>query len=143
MRYHRGPPIQQGAGLGSIFSGLWRSLVPVAKGAVKTIGKIVKSPAAKSAGRFIRDQVKEAAVNTALDTLEGKSFGASAKNRLKTASKNILHATQYASESKKRATPNRRRRKVKQPVVKVKRKRVRQRQPLFDDFEDIEDDDDY
>ena len=142
MRYHRGPPIQHGAGLGSIFSGVWRSLVPVAKGAVKTIGKIVKSPTAKSAGRFIKNQVKEAAVNTALDALEGKSIGSSAKNRLKTASKNILHATQYAGESRKRAAPNRKR-KVKQPAVKVKRRRVRQRAPLFDDFEDVEEDDDY
>lgn len=138
MRYHRGPPIQQGAGLGSIFSGLWRTLVPAAKGAVKTIGNIVKSPGAKSAGRFIKDQVKEAAVNTALDALEGKSIGSSAKNRLKTASKNILHATQYAGESRKSTN---RKRKVKQPGVKVKRRRVRQRQPLFDDYD--EEDDDY
>ena len=138
MRYHRGPPIQQGAGLGSIFSGLWRTLIPAAKGAVKTLGKIAKSPTAKSAGRFLRDQVKEAAVNTALDALEGNSFGSSAKNRLKTASKNILHA---AKGEPRKSTPSRKRR-VKQPSVKVKRRRIRQREPLFeDDF--YEEDDDY
>ena len=140
MRYHRGPPIQHGAGLGSIFSGLWRTLARVAKGAVKTIGKIAKSPTAKSAGRFIKNQVKEAAVNTALDALEGKSIGSSAKNRLKTASKNILHATQYGGESRNR-TPNRKR-KVKKPSVKVKRRRrARQREPLFDEYSDADDDD--
>ena len=140
MRYHRGPPIQCGAGLGSIFSGLWRTLIPAAKGAVKTLGKIAKSPKAKSAGRFLRDQVKEAAVNTALDALEGKSIGSSAKNRLKTASKNILHAAKYSGEPRKR-TPSRKRR-VKQPSVKVKRRRMRQREPLFED-DYYEEDDDY
>ena len=43
MRYHCGPSIQLGAGLGSIFSSLFRSLVPVPKGAAKTIGKIAKN----------------------------------------------------------------------------------------------------
>ena len=144
MRYHRGPPIQQGAGLGSIFSGLFRTLLPVAKGAVKTIGKIAKSSTAKSAGRLIKDQVKQAAVNTALDALEGKSIGSSAKSRLKTASKNILHATQYMgkNDNLRKKTSSKRKRKVKQPLVKVKRRRIQQqrREPLFDDYYEEEDD---
>ena len=140
MRYHSGPPIQQGAGLGSIFSGLFRTLIPAAKGAVKTLSKVAKSPTAKSAGRFLRDQVKEAAVSTALDALEGKSFGSSAKNRLKTATKNILHAAQNKGGPRK-GTPSRKR-KVKQPSVKAKRRRIRQREPLFED-DYYEEDDDY
>ena len=140
MKFHQGPAIQHGAGLGSIFSGLWRSLVPAAKSAVKTLGKIAKSPS----GKFIGNQVKQAAVDTALDALEGKSAGASAKNRLKTATKNILHATQYTNDSryKKRTALKRgNRKKVRQPAVKVKRRRIHQAQPLFDDY--YEEDEDY
>lgn len=140
MRYHRGPPIQHGAGLGSIFSGLWRTLVPVAKSAVKTIGNIATSPGAKSLGKVIKNQVKQAAVETALDALDGKSAGSSAKNRLKSATRNILHATQYTEPTRKRSD----RGKGKRPRVKAKRRRIRRRQePLFDDYYDREDDDDY
>ena len=37
MNYHRGPRWQQGAGIGSLFSGIFRGLTPVAKSAMKTI----------------------------------------------------------------------------------------------------------
>ena len=54
MRYHRGPAVQQGTGLGSIFSGLIRTLSPVTKSAVISIGRIVKSDGAKSVGRYLK-----------------------------------------------------------------------------------------
>ena len=149
MKFHRGPPIQRGAGLGSIFSGLWRALVPAAKGVAKTLGNMATSSTAKSAGKFIGKQVSKAAIDTALEALDGKPVGAAAKQRLKTATRNILHATQYNDDEyrpKKRPVARQgqvRKRRVRQPVVRVKRRRIQRREPLFDDFEDIEDDEYY
>ena len=132
MRYHRGPVIQQGAGLGSIFSGLIRTLVPVAKGAVKSIGLIVKSDGAKSVGRYLKKKATRAAIDTALEALEGRPVGKAAKNRLKTATKNILLSGRQAVAAK-----SNKRRKVKRKYVKssaVKRGRLTRSRPLFEDY---------
>ena len=64
--------MQQGAGLGSIFSGLIRTLAPAAKSAVKSIGRFVKSDGVKSAGRYLKKEATTAAVDTALEALEGR-----------------------------------------------------------------------
>ena len=81
MRFHRGPPIQYGSGLGSIFSGIFRSLIPVAKGAAKSVGKIAKNKAVRSAGNYLKKEASRAMIDSALEALEGKKVGASAKKR--------------------------------------------------------------
>ena len=110
MHYHRGVAIQQGAGLGSIFSGLFRTLVPVAKRAVRTVGRFVKSDGVKSAGKYLGKQATRAAVDTALEALEGKPVGKAAKARLKNATKNILQAAKKATN----ASPPRQKTKIYQ-----------------------------
>ena len=125
MNFHRGAPIQQGAGLGSMFSGLFRSLIPAATG---TLGKYAKMEATR------------AAVDTALEAIEGKPVGAAAKRRLKTATKNILKA------SKRKESPNirGRGRGAKRKNVKFKRRKVEDDQiPLFDDVDDVDYEDEY
>ena len=84
--------MQAEAGLGSIFSSLFRSLVPVAKGAAKTIGKIARSEGVRSAGRYLKKEAGRAAIDTALEALDGRTVGAAAKKRLKSATRNILLA---------------------------------------------------
>ena len=79
MRYHRGPSIPLGAGLGSIFSSLFRTLVPVAKGAAKTIGKIAKNEGVRSARRYLKKEAGRAAIDTALEALDGKTVGVTGK----------------------------------------------------------------
>ena len=71
MNYHRGPSWHQGAGIGSLFSGIFCGLMPVAKSAVKTIGKVAKSDVVKSAGRALKKHATQAALETALDALDG------------------------------------------------------------------------
>ena len=100
MRYHRGPAVQQGVGLGSIFSGLIRTLAPMAKSAVKSIGRMIKSDCAKSVGRYLKKEATRAAIDTALEALDGKPVGKAAKNRLKTATKNILLSGRQAVATK-------------------------------------------
>ena len=127
MNYHRGPRWQQGAGIGSLFSGIFRGLMPVAKSAIKTIGKVAKSNVVKSAGRTL----KNAAVETALDALDGKPVGQRAKQQLKTATRNILLNAANQSESKGNIPTSKKRKKLRQNYP-VKRRRLR-RQPMFDD----------
>ena len=103
--------LQLGAGLGSIFSSLFRSLVPVAKGAAKTIGKIAKNEGVRSAGRYLKKEAGRAAIDTALEALDGKTVGVAAKKRLKSATRNILQAgkasrtEQVAKKGVKRKKP--------------------------------------
>ena len=142
MRYHRGPAVQQGAGLGSIFSGLIRTLAPAAKSAVKSIGRLVKSDGVKSAGRYLKKEAARAVVDTALEALEGRPIGKAVKNRLKSATKNILISGRQAVAAKSNKPP----RKVKRRYVKssaVKRRRLTNSSPLFEDYEDDDDDEDY
>ena len=143
MRYHRGPSIQVGAGLGSIFSSLFRSLVPVAKGAAKTIGKIAKNEGVRSAGRYLKKEVGRAAVDTALEALDGKAVGAAAKKRLKSATRNILLAGKASRPARASKRPLKRKNST-HAVGSSKRRKTKQK-PLFyvddtDDDYDIEDD---
>ena len=138
MNFHRGAPIQQGAGLGSIFSGLFRTLMPVAKTAVKTVGKIAKSDGVRSAGRYLKKEATRAAIDTALEALNGKQVGVAAKKRLKNATKNILQASRNRIETPSSKTPARKgttkRKNVRLPTKNFKRRRVEE-EPLFDDDE--------
>ena len=139
MRYHRGPAVQQGAGLGSIFSGLIRTLAPAAKSAVKSIGLFVKSDGIKSAGRYLKKEATRAPVDTALEVLEGRPIGKAAKNRLKTATKNILLSGRQAAAAKSNKPRKVKRKYVKSPAAK--RRRLTNSRLLFKDYED--DDEDY
>ena len=135
MYYHRGPLIQQGAGLGSMFSGLLRTLMPAAKTAAKTIGKIAKNKNVRSAGKYLRKQATQAAVDTALEALEGKPVGATAKKRLKTATKTILQSIKKGNDTPytRRASRKTQRKHVKFQPNKIKRRRLTQQEPLFDE----------
>ena len=132
MNYHRGPRWQQGAGIGSLFSGIFRGLTPVAKSAMKTIEKVAKNNTVKSAGKTFAKHASKAAVETALDALEGKPVGKRAKQRLKTATRDILLNAANQSDSKNQKIPPSKKRKKPSPNYTAKRRRVK-RQPLFDD----------
>ena len=137
MLYHRGPSIQLGASLGSIFSSLIRSLVPVAKGAAKTIGKIGKNEGVRSAGRYLKKEAGRAAIDTALEALDGKTVGVAAKKRLNSATRNILQAGK-ASRSEQVPKRGVKRKNAAYAVGSRKRRKTKQK-PLF--YDDDEEDD--
>ena len=117
MNYHTGLRIQRGAGIGSLFAGLFRGLMPMAKSAVKGIGKVIKSDAAQAAGKYLKKEATKAAVDTALEAIEGQKVGQAAKHRLKSATKNILlHAAKQAdgnnNKNNKPSRPKKRRKKI-------------------------------
>lgn len=82
MQFHRGPYMQSGRGIGSLFSGLFRSLKPLASMGLKVGKKIINSDIAKKIGSTALDFGKEALTNVAVDLLEGKNFKDSANEQL-------------------------------------------------------------
>ena len=132
--------MQAGAGLGSIFSSLFRSLVPVAKGAAKTIGKIARSEGVRSAGRYLKKEAGRAAIDTALEALDGRTVGAAAKKRLKSATRNILLTGKASRPAQVSKRPVKRKNSA-QAVRSGKRRKTKQK-PLFyvEDDDDVEDD---
>ena len=64
--------------------------MPVARSAVKTIGKVARSALIRSAGKALKKEATKAVVETALEALEGQPVGRKAKQRLKSATRGIL-----------------------------------------------------
>lgn len=98
MMYHRGRRLQSGRGLGSIFGGLMRGLLPVAKTAINTVGRMARTNTGKVVGRALKD----AALKGTLDILEGRKVGETAKQHLKQATKDIVTQAAAINERKRR-----------------------------------------
>ena len=75
MNYHSGLRLQRGSGIGSLFSGIFRCLMPVARSAVKTIGRVARSAPIRSAGKALKKEATKTAIETALGALEGQPVG--------------------------------------------------------------------
>ncbi len=65
LPYHRAVLFQKGRGIGSIFSWLLRTLVPIGKTIIKSAPSIIKSTAKSPIGRKLRKSAKKVALNTA------------------------------------------------------------------------------
>ena len=64
--------------------------MPVARSAVKTIGRVARSALIRFAGKALKKEATKAVVETALQALEGQAVGRKAKQRLKSATRGIL-----------------------------------------------------
>jgi hypothetical protein len=84
---YRGRRVIKGGGLGSMFSGLLRTVAPLAKKAAMSLGKRALSSVA----------------DIASDTLDGQNIGASIRRRAKAAGEDILSDAVMAYKSKDRA----------------------------------------
>lgn len=77
FRVHQGPLLQRGRGIGSLFRGVSRYLVPFFSSTAK---KLVQSPAARSIARDLKKQTIASGVGLARDVLAGKSVKAGIKS---------------------------------------------------------------
>ena len=111
----------------------------MARIAIRSIGRIAKSKGGKSVGRYLKKEATRAAIDTALDALDGKPVGKAAKNRLKSATKNILLSGRQANAAKSSKPRKVKRKYVYSPAAK--RRRLTQSRPLFEEYED--DDEEY
>lgn len=101
MYFHSGLRYQKGLGIGSLFSGLFRSLMPIAKMGLNAGKKFLSSGLAKKIGSSALDIGKTAATNLAVDLLEGKKFSDSAAEQLDEAKSKIASALKGSGRKRK------------------------------------------
>ena len=133
MNYHSGLYWQRGSGIGSLFSGIFRGLMPVAKSTIKTIGRVAKSAPIKSVGKALKKEATRAAVETAIEALEGQPVGRKAKQRLKSATRGILlNAARQADNNNDYRTQNSNRKRKSSSITQSRKKRRKiSKEPLF------------
>lgn len=106
MNYHQGPRFMRGRGLGSIFSGLFRSLRPIAMKGFEAGKRLLNSDFAKTLGNEALNIGKEAIKTMAVDALEGKkTFKESADEQLLEAKSRIAKTLRGAGKRKRKSTP--------------------------------------
>ena len=88
MPYFAGARVQQGYGLGNLFSSIAKSALPLVKKGAKTLGK----------------QVLQSGVEFASDVLHGKNAKQAAIDQARAAGSNLLQAAQQKI-GKRKATP--------------------------------------
>ena len=70
LPYHRSVILQKGRGVGSVFSSLFRTLLPIGKAVIKSTPSIIKSTARSPIGRKLKRSAKKLALNTAKKFIE-------------------------------------------------------------------------
>ena len=101
----RGSTIQQGSGIGGIFSAM-RGMIPMLKKGAEVAGK----------------QLLNTGLKIANDVIEGENFADAAKTNLKTGGKELLNNLTKSFNSPKRGVTKKRPKQSKR--VKTKRRRV-------------------
>lgn len=102
-----GSTIQQGAGIGGIFTKFMRGMGPIIKTGAKAAG----------------EQLLNTGMNIASDVIDGKPFADSASSNMKSGGKQILNKLTGAFKNPKRGGAKKRQRKTT-GTVKSKRRRV-------------------
>lgn len=102
MNFHQGNNFQRGRGFGSLFSGLFRSLVPIAKVGASLGKRVLKSDFVKGLSSKALDVGKDMVKNIAADVLTGKSFSESAEQELNNAKKKVGEAIRGSGRKRKR-----------------------------------------
>jgi len=102
MQFHTGPRFQRGRGIGSLFSGLFRSLKPLASMGLQFGKKIINSDIAKKVGSSALEYGKSALKNMAVDVLEGKSLKDSANEQLADAKAKIAQTLRGSGRKRKK-----------------------------------------
>jgi hypothetical protein len=92
MRFHQGVDLQRGRGFGSLFTGLIRSFMPIAKAGLNAGKRVLQSDYFKNLSSKALDVGKDMVKNIASDVLAGQSFKNSASNEINQAKKKIGEA---------------------------------------------------
>ena len=95
MPYFAGARVQQGYGLGNLFSSIAKSVLPLVKKGSKTLGK----------------QVLQSGVDFASDVLQGKNVKQAAIDQAKAAGTNLLQAAQRKRKAAPRKVQKKKRKK--------------------------------
>ena len=72
-----------GVGVGSLFSGLFREIIPVSKSAIENLKKVMDKKSINVMGKTLQKEATNTAVNETLKLLNQKKIKKSQKNKLK------------------------------------------------------------
>ena len=84
-----------GGGVGSLFSGLTREIIPVSKSSIENLKKIINNKSMKIIGKTLQTDATNAAVDETLKFLNQNKIKKSNKQQLKKMAKNILSAAKH------------------------------------------------
>ena len=84
-----------GVGVGSIFSGLTREIIPVSKSSIENLKKVIDNKSMKIMGKTLQKEATNNAVDETLKFLNQKKIKKTKKKQLKKAAKNILSAVKH------------------------------------------------
>ena len=124
-----------GLGIGSLFGGLTREIIPVSKSSIKNLNKVMDEKSMKVMGKTLQKDAQDTAINETLNLLNKRNIKKSKKQHLKKAAKNIL------SKTNRKKSPSLSQSKTKQNnKISTSRKRKlkqnkgpRSKKPLIDD----------
>ena len=104
-----GNRFQRGRGIGSLFGTVFRSILPIGK-------RILQSNVTKTLGKTVGKTLKDAAIETAADLLEGKTIKESAKKQLETTKRKIAKAIK--SDTRQVSHKRRKRNKIDKKLIR-------------------------
>ena len=102
LPYHRGVILKKGRGVGSVFSSLFRTLLPIGKAVIKSTPSIIKSTARSPIGRKLKRSAKKLALDTAKNLIETGDIKKTLKKSVDDSKKEIADAFKSSTDSKKR-----------------------------------------
>lgn len=102
MNYHQGLRYQRGRGLGAIFSGIFRSLKPLASMGLKYGKKFIQSDLGKNLKDTILDSGATMLRNTAADIIEGKNLKESTSESIEDIKSKIASTLRGKGRARKR-----------------------------------------
>ena len=116
MRIHRSELYHmRGSGIGTIFSTLFRSLIPIAQTIFGATKKAASSPLGRKILKSTKRHAVDAGLEVAQDALDGENVIQAAKKRGKVAAeKTLMDLSKIESKTKKK--------NVKKPTLKTKAK---------------------
>lgn len=110
MLIHRSDQyLMRGSGIGSIFSNIFRGIIPLASKAVNIGRKVISSPTGQKIMKAAKRTAIDAGLDIATDVLQGKNVKEAAKSNLKTVGTRFLDNAskefETAGGKKKKSSP--------------------------------------
>ena len=114
--------LSAGVGVGLLFSGLTREIIPVSKSAIENLKKVMDNKSIKIMGKTLQKEATNTAVNETIKFLNQKKIKKSKKQHLKKVAKNILSAAKH----KKASLPSKLSKQQKNKLSSAKKRKLKQ-----------------
>ena len=102
MRVHESDYlVMRGSGIGSLFSNIFRGLIPIAKGLFNVGKKVVASPSGQRIMKAAKDSAIEAGIDLAHDALQGNNIKEATSKHISAAKRKVFDSMGDELRSKK------------------------------------------